>query len=582
MARASDHISGVSQHSQKLQLALRPRVVWLFRLILAGGAFAAAALLFASTAWTDGPNFETGAVLVRWGPSAGVRAQESIVSTMGASTVDSIPQLGIYKLRVPPGREREAVDTLKNSGAEQAELNHVRRITLTPNDSYFANQWDMSKIGAPAAWDITTGSSSIIVAVVDTGLDTSHPDRPQNLLLGPDYIRDATGNTPVSDDQQGHGTHVSGTVAARLNNSAGVAGLAPGVTLMSVRVLDQYGSGDTFTAAKGVTYAADHGAKVINLSLAGTETDSTEAAAMNYAASKGALVVAAAGNCYAGGAGCDSQINPTMYPAALPNVIAVGSTGSGDAHAYYSETGNYVDLAAPGGGASSPSDQIYSTCKGSNYCYKIGTSMAAPHVAALAALVWSVNPNLTADQVHTIMRQTAVDLGTAGRDDTFGYGRIDVYQALRQAQGTLGYSAQFVSQSFPSSQMYTGQPFTATVTVKNTGGTTWQRDGASPTRLGTSLPTDRSSPFYTSGNWLSPTRPARLTEASVASGQNGTFTFVLTPPSSAGIYAEHYKVVVEGNSWLDQPDLWFTVTVLPRPLTNKLYLPLATKGASGW
>lgn len=554
--------------------------MWVSRLLALIAALFLVTTWSATTAHAEGPPFEPGAVLVRWGP--GVRAQEATLASLGAQEVDSIPQLGIIKLRVPPGREAEAVAALRQAGAELAQPNYVRRMALTPNDSLYSQQWALSKINAPSAWDITTGSSGIIVAVVDTGIDTGHPDRPQNLLLGADYIADPTGNTPVSGDPQGHGTHVSGIVAARMNNGTGVAGVAPGVSLMAVRVLDAGGSGTTDITAKGITYAADHGAKIINLSLSGYDSSSAEEYAINYAYGKGALVIAAAGNCYEGGTDCDYKTNPRMYPAASLHVVAVAATDKNDGHAWYSETGDYVDLAAPGGTSSYyASLGILSTCKSSDYCVKAGTSMAAPYVAGVAALVWSVNPSLTPDQVEAIMRQSAVDLGTAGRDDTFGYGRVDAYQAVRQAQATLGYGAQYVSQSFPAT-ITVGEQVAAWVELRNIGGVTWQQGGANPLRLATSQPKDRASSFYTPGKWPSPSRPASLDQATVAPGQVGRFTFVLTGPSAGGTFTEYLQAVVEGQSWLEQPVIWFRTNVVLPPQPNKIYLPFLGYQASGW
>ncbi len=380
-----------------------------------------------TAALAAGPDFEPGDILVRWGP--GVRDRDATATGLGARTVDSIPALGVTRLRVARGREQAVIAALRRAGAQIAEPNHTRRISLVPNDPLYSSQWNMGKINAPSAWDITMGSSSIIVAVIDTGMDIAHPDRPQNLILGADYIVDPTGATPVSGDPHGHGTHVSGIVAARTNNAIGVAGVAPGVSLMAIRVLDAGGSGTTYNTAQGIVYAVDHGARVINLSLSGCDSSTFEEDAVNYAYSRGVMVVAAAGNYFTGGSGCVPDANPPMYPAALPHVVAVAATDSSDNHAYYSETGSYVDLAAPGGGGSF-SDAIWSSCRGSLYCQKAGTSMATPHVAGVAALVRSVNSGLTPDQVESILRQSAVDLGSAGRDDVFGYGRVDAYQAM--------------------------------------------------------------------------------------------------------------------------------------------------------
>ncbi|MDP2937539.1 MAG: S8 family peptidase, partial [Dehalococcoidia bacterium] len=481
-----------------IKTSLRPRPLRLFALIagllLLVGCYA--------TARAEGPPFEPGAILVRWGTSGTIRTQDSTLLALEARPVHSIPQLGIIKLQVPPGTEQAAAAALRRAGAESAGLNYVRRAALVPNDTYYSQQWALSQINASSAWDISTGSSNIIVAVVDTGFDLSHPDQPKNLIRGADYVLDIKGNTLVTGDPQGHGTHVAGIVAANMNNGIGVAGIAPSVSLMSIRVLDAAGNGNTYSTSLGITYAVDHGAKVINLSLSGEGESDSETAAINYAYSKGALVVAAAGN-------DKEEGNPREYPAASKNVMAVAATTINDTHAYYSNTGDYVDVAAPGGGPDdegrSP-ERIWSTCNRSPdfYCTKAGTSMATPYAAGVAALVWSINPNLTVDQVEAILRQSAKDLGTPGWDDTFGYGRVDAYQAAVQARATTGYAAQYVSQSFPFS-MTVGQQVTASVQLKNVGGTTWQQGTV---RLGTSQPKDRSSSFYTPGNWVSTSRPA--------------------------------------------------------------------------
>lgn len=554
-----------------IKTSLRPRPLRLFALIagllLLVGCYA--------TARAEGPPFEPGAVLVRWDTSGTIRTQDSILSALEARPVHSIPQLGIVKLQVPPGTEQAAAAALRQAGAESAGLNYVRQAALVPNDTYYPQQWALGQINASSAWDITTGSSNIIVAVVDTGFDLSHPDRPQNLIRGADYVLDITGKTLVTGDPQGHGTHVAGIVAANMNNGIGVAGIAPSVSLMAIRVLDEVGSGNTYSTSLGITYAVDHGAKIVSLSLSGDGESPSEVTAINYAYGKGVMVVAAAGNCYTTPNDCDNQVNPIQYPAALNHVVAVAATDSSDGHAYYSETGSYVDVAAPGGTSSSG---VRSTCVFSSYCVKSGTSMATPYVAGVAALIWSINPNLTVDQVEAILRQSAKDLGAPGRDDVFGYGRVDAYQAAVQARATTGYAAQYVSQSFPFS-MTVGQQVTASVQLKNTGGVTWQQGTV---RLGASQPKDRSSSFYTPGNWVSSSRPANLVQTSVAPGQTGQFNFTLTAPTGGGTFTEYFQPVVEGVGWLDQPVISATIFVLLPPQPNKIYFPFLARQASSW
>ena len=265
------------------------------------------------------------------------------------------------------------------------------------------------------------------IAVIDTGVDLGHPDLSSKLVAGYDF---ANGDNDPQDDE-GHGTHVAGIAAAATNNNVGVAGVAWGAHLMPVKVLDSSGSGYTSDIAQGITWAVDHGARILNLSLGGPGYSSTLADAVAYAYTRNALVIAAAGNEYLTG-------NPTSYPAAYPNVLAVAATTDQDGHASYSNTGFYVDVSAPGGDPTSSSDAnpghwIYSTYwRGSGFSYvgAAGTSMAAPHVAGLAALIWSIHLDWTNDQVQQAIIATAVDLGVPGRDDIFGYGRINAYAAV--------------------------------------------------------------------------------------------------------------------------------------------------------
>jgi subtilisin family serine protease len=300
-------------------------------------------------------------------------------------------------------------------------------VIIVPNDVHYnRHQWNLRQINLPLAWPMTTGSSTLTIAIVDTGIDLGHPDLAAKIVAGYDFVN----KDDNPSDDEGHGTHVAGIAGAIGDNIIGVAGVAWNPRLMPVKVLDSEGSGWYSDIAAGITWAADHGARIINLSLTGGSANSTLQNAVNYAYDKGCLIVAAAGNDYEHG-------NPVKYPAAFPHVVAVAATTYQDEHASYSETGSYVDLAAPGGDPTSSSDPdpyhwIMSTYwrTQASYAQIVGTSQAAPHVAGLAALIWSVNPNLSPEQVEYVMKSSAVDLGPAGRDDTFGDGRIDAMTAL--------------------------------------------------------------------------------------------------------------------------------------------------------
>lgn len=284
---------------------------------------------------------------------------------------------------------------------------------FTPNDPYWLNQWGPAKIQADYAWNTTTGNASMLVAVVDTGIYWSHPDiAPNYVPLGYDWVN----KDPDPMDDNGHGTHVAGTIAAAINNSIGIAGLA-NVRIMAEKVLDQYGSGTASDIAEGIIHAVDNGAKIINLSLGATFNTQTMYEAVRYAFDHGVLVVAAAGN---------SASNVKQYPAGYDEVVAVSATNMQDSLAGFSNYGGWVDVAAPG-------VHIYSTWINNSYVYLSGTSMASPHVAGVAALIWSRFLNMTRDQVWAQLQYTADDLGAPGFDVYYGFGRINARKAVEQA-----------------------------------------------------------------------------------------------------------------------------------------------------
>ncbi|GIE77648.1 hypothetical protein Aph02nite_35980 [Actinoplanes philippinensis] len=282
----------------------------------------------------------------------------------------------------------------------------------TGSDPSRAQQWDLPKIRTVEAWQKSTGAG-VTVAVIDSGVDSTHPDLAANVLSGFDATTDREGPTT---DRHGHGTHVAGTIAAVTGNAVGVSGFAPNVKILPVKVLGDNGSGNMSDTAQGITWAADHGAQVINMSLGGTQQVEAVSTAIAYARSKGVTVVAAAGN-------ARQQGSPTSYPAADTGVIGVGATDSNDRVGVYSNAGDYVDVSAPG-------TDILSTSPGGQYKTMSGTSMASPHVAAIAALLKSYRSSLTPDQVETTLERSAVDLGAAGFDNDFGNGRIDALAAL--------------------------------------------------------------------------------------------------------------------------------------------------------
>ncbi|MBC7227328.1 MAG: peptidase S8 [Thermoflexales bacterium] len=281
-----------------------------------------------------------------------------------------------------------------------------------PNDTYYSSQWGLSKIRAPEAWALSKGTG-VLIAVLDTGTDYNHPDLSGKVRTDIDYDY-INGDWDAMDDH-GHGTHVSGIAAAATNNSKGVAGLGWEATLLPLKVLDNQGRGSTAELIPAIRDAADKGAKVINMSLGGAAACPSDLqSAVDYAYSRGVLLVAAAGN--------DGK-SQTVFPANCTHVLGVAATTSSDTRAGFSNYGDHVSVAAPG-------TDIYSTLRGGGYGYMQGTSMATPFVAGLAALVYARFPTYTPDQVASAILDNAQDLGSTGWDMDYGCGRIDAFKAL--------------------------------------------------------------------------------------------------------------------------------------------------------
>lgn len=296
-----------------------------------------------------------------------------------------------------------------------------------PNDLLFSEyQWNLPIIETNRGWKLSKGSNDVIVAVVDTGVDINHPDLKGKLLKGYNVIN------PDEDplDDVGHGTHVAGIISAKVNNNEGIAGMMWGGKLLPVKALDNTGSGTTYSVAQGIIWAVDQGAKVINLSLGNYADAQFLHDAIKYAYDRDVVIIAATGN--------DNTERPG-YPAAYPEVLSVSATDYNLNRASFSNYGDYIDVMAPG-------ESIASTYPDNQYAALSGTSMASPHVAALAALIRSINPDLKNTEVMDLIRKNVIDLGDSGRDKFFGYGQIDVYSALHAAGGNSS-SLQFWPQS---------------------------------------------------------------------------------------------------------------------------------------
>jgi thermitase len=345
---------------------------------------------------------------------------------MGAEVTRKSKDAEFCVVRVPFGVDSTAFahELSAMPGVEYAEPDGVVTALMTPTDPGFSKQWNMTKIGAPAAWDVSRGAS-VTVAVVDTGVDLDHPDLVDRLNTDADY--NAITDTYSAQDDNGHGTHVAGIIAATMDNG-GVVGVANGCTVLPVKVLDNKGNGWGSDVAEGIRWAADHGASVINLSFGSADNDAAIADAIRYAVGldptapqMDCVVVAATGN--KGTAG-------VMYPAKLDDVIGVAATTSfdttGNANYPGSNYGPETDICAPG-------VEIYSTYNGGGYMTMSGSSMASPHVAGVAALLRAQHPAWTREAVTDQILATAYDLGAPGKDDYFGWGRLDAARAVGAA-----------------------------------------------------------------------------------------------------------------------------------------------------
>ncbi len=364
----------------------------------------------------------------------------------GASVLHTSPFAGFKRISVPAGKTSKQMVEIYNSEpeVEYAELNYYAYAFFVPNDPYYTYQWHLYEtyagVNIEPAWDITTGDPNVIVAVLDTGVayeDYKGFGRAPDLVntrFVPGY--DFVNNDSHPNDDDGHGTHVTGTIAQSTNNGLGAAGIAFNCSIMPVKVLNRRGEAPYTTVAEGVYFAADNGADIINLSLGGPSDSITLRDAIAYAYNHGVTIICAAGNEY-------QQGNPTTYPAAYNNYcIAVGATRYDRTRAYYSNTGSYLDLAAPGGdlnvdqNGDGYGDGILQQTFGTNpkdwgYWFYTGTSMAAPHVSGIAALL--ISTGITdPDAVREALQNTATDLGPAGWDGEYGWGLID-------APGVLNY-----------------------------------------------------------------------------------------------------------------------------------------------
>jgi thermitase len=324
-----------------------------------------------------------------------------------------VAQLGLHVLEVPEESSEAIRQSLLHTGLfDYVEPDYyAETASSTPNDPSYISQWHLPKIGSADAWTMTTGSASVVVAVVDSGVYAAHPDLASKLVPGWNFVK----SNADTSDVLGHGTEVAGTVAAATNNGIGVAGVSWGSLVMPLVVVDSNNFAAYSDIASAIRYAADQNVRVINISIGGSASSSALQSAVDYAWSRGALVFAAAMN---------NAVSTPYYPAACTHAVAVSATDENDHLASFSNFGTWLTLSAPG-------TDILTTVNGGGYGYVNGTSFASPIAAGVAALVLAANPQLSNQDVLSALKQSADSPGSRGFDPQFGWGRVNAGKAIR-------------------------------------------------------------------------------------------------------------------------------------------------------
>lgn len=329
------------------------------------------------------------------------RQAEQLVSDLEALDEVETAELNFYYTK----------QTQQNRGVSS----RYRNRTLLPNDEFYQPyQWNLTQIFAETGWTITEGTEDVPIAILDSGVDPNHEDLKERIAKGYNAFLD----NEEFYDENGHGTHVAGITAATTNNVAGIAGVSWHNPILAVKVLDENAEGTTFEIANGIRWATDHGAKVINMSLGDSHDSKIMYEAIRYAYDHDVVLIAAAGN---------DNVPTPMFPAAYAEVIAVSAVDDNREKAIFSNYGNHIDVAAPG-------EHIPSTFIDNHYVIMSGTSMAAPHVAGLAGLMRSINPELSNNDIAKIIMETADDLGPRGYDPYYGCGEINISKALKKVK----------------------------------------------------------------------------------------------------------------------------------------------------
>ncbi|MBV9329414.1 MAG: S8 family serine peptidase [Chloroflexi bacterium] len=357
--------------------------------------------------------------LVTLQPLASEQAGQALISADGGRLVEQLKPLSVYRVAFPADVAAVDLDALRarDDLIKGADVEGEQDAQIVPDDPLYKQfQWNLRRIGMERAWDLRPDASDVIVAVLDTGVDLMHPDLRANLMTdaGYDFLDDA----PSPQDDESHGTAVAGIIGALGNNHEGVTGVAWHVKILPIKALNSQGRGPDSAMVKAIMYAADNGARIINISSTGTRYSAALETAVQYAQDKGALIVAAAGNTGNGD-------NAVDYPAAFDGVLAVAATDPKDQLASFSQRQSYVSLAAPG--VDVPSTAWAGAGRGL-YASQSGTSIAAPHVSGAAAILWALRPDLSAGDIANALLNNTDKVSSS--DPGYGAGILNVARAV--------------------------------------------------------------------------------------------------------------------------------------------------------
>jgi thermitase len=455
--------------------------------------------LCVTSAWAQPApaDFVRGRLLVKFNQDVSSEQARGVLAAMQARSGDVLTAIGVHVVELPENANEHAfLNAFRGRReVEFAELDEIHSLeqVSSPNDPMLSSQWQLSKVQASTAWASVTGSG-VTVAIVDTGVDGTHPDLAGHMVAGWNIYD----NNSDTRDVYGHGTKVAGTTAAVGNNGAGGASVAWNAWIMPMRVSSTTGSASSSAIASGITWAADHGARVANVSYM-VSTVSTVISAANYMRSKNGVVTVSAGN-----------YSTLVTDGDVPSILTVSGTDSNDVLYSWSNYGNLIDVAAPGCVSAT-------TLNGGSYGSVCGTSFSAPMVAGVAALVLSKNPALTGDDVIRIIKQAADDIGTVGWDTLYGSGRVNAGRAVSLATSApVDTQAPTISISWPAS----GATVSATVTIQVSTGDNVGVTQVIYTLNGGSLGSSSTAPFSYSWN--------------TTGRANGTYTLSATARDAVG------------------------------------------------